>query len=103
MTLECCRHGLVPPLRACFISKVRRFTQVISVGSTANELHRTSAPSEQITALIYAQISPHNWFTSESGSPQKWTVKAQGGVSFLPLLLLFFCTIAAFVSVSSLA
>lgn len=32
--------------------------------------------------LIYAQISPHNWFTSESGSPQKWTVQAQRAVFF---------------------
>lgn len=38
--------------------------------------------------LIYVQIGAHNWFTSESGSPQKWTAEAQGaGFFFLALFL----------------
>lgn len=50
--------------------------RVIYVGFVVNRLDHSPAVLEHILVHFSVQIIIHNCFTSESGSPHKWTVKA---------------------------
>lgn len=83
MTLEFCCQG---PARVTVACVFYEQSEMFKAGNFCWFHCKLAAPHfcslRAHFPLIYAQNSAHNWFTSESGSPQKWTVEAQGAVFF---------------------
>lgn len=96
MTLECCCQG---PARVTVARVFYEQSEMFKAGNFCWFHCKLAAPHfgslRAHFPLIYAQISAHNWFTSESGSPQKWTAEARGAVFFFGN---YFCVCLGFIS-----